>query len=120
MLMHLVFFGMGFLAALLCVMIIVCCETERRENKARQKEKRADMDNKLELWQDAAHNFFNLGLFVSWKRLGDGVTYASIEGGMYVVRETCGGMPWHNQTFSFYVAENVEELRKIYYGENDG
>jgi len=38
MLMHLVFFGMGFLAALLCVMIIVCCETERGERKNKNKE----------------------------------------------------------------------------------
>ena len=39
MLMHLVFFGMGFLAALLCVMVVVCCEAERSERKSKDKSK---------------------------------------------------------------------------------
>ena len=39
MLTHIVFFILGFLAALLCVMIIICCEAERSERKSKDKDK---------------------------------------------------------------------------------
>ena len=42
MLTHLVFFALGFLAALLCVMIIICCEADRWERKEKKEEKDKD------------------------------------------------------------------------------
>ena len=48
MIMHLVFFAMGFLMALLCVAVVWCCETERRESKAKGKETRPKMKYEIE------------------------------------------------------------------------
>jgi hypothetical protein len=70
-------------------------------------------------WGDAAYWFYVGGLQVNWERLGEGVTYARAAGGLYVVRETDGDAPWRNQTFSFYQAEDVEGLRRLYYGANE-
>ncbi len=46
MLTHIAFFGMGFLSALLCAMVIVCCEAERGERReARGKNKGKNKEN---------------------------------------------------------------------------
>lgn len=40
MTVHLAFFAFGFLAALLCAMVMVCCESERIDRKNKNKEKK--------------------------------------------------------------------------------
>ena len=39
MLTHLAFFAMGFMAASLVAMVVVCCEAERMERKNKDKDK---------------------------------------------------------------------------------
>ena len=39
MIMHLVFFVIGYLAASLVTLVVVCCEAERRERKNKGKNK---------------------------------------------------------------------------------
>ena len=40
MLTHLAFFALGFMTALLCAMVMVCCESERIDRKNKNQEKK--------------------------------------------------------------------------------